>query len=190
MRDGDGMDRDEFRKRKYALRSISTEPIHHWWEKRLDLADKEQLKEYIQILSTELNDLRVGLIGTVSDEEIKEMIKWRYGWIGTTNGEIARIIFEIVCSIRSQVVQPESAKVIFLRERLNSTERKVEYLTKQLEDAELEKRVVYYRDMYTRIFKIHKEEVRRRKEVRRFRADNFSITELEAALARKRRVMA
>lgn len=180
------MNRDEFRKRKFTLRSISTEPVGYWWEKRLELADKEQLKSYVQVVLADLRDLRAGLMGTVTDAEIRDMIKWKYGWIGTTSGEIARIIFEIACSIRNRVVQPESAKIINLRERLDSAERRAEHLAKSLEEAELDKRVSYYRDMYTRLHKIHCEDVRRRKEVRRFRLVNFSIAELEAELARRK----
>ncbi len=182
------MNRKEWRERKFTLGSISTEPTGYWWEHRLELADKEQLKSYIQVLLNDIRDLRAGLIGTVTDAEIRDMIKWKYGWIGTTNGEIARIIFEIACTIRNRMQRPESAKVISLRERLNSAERKVESLTKQLEEAELDKRVAYYRDMYTRLYKIHNEDVRRRKEVRRFRLVNFSIAELEAEIARKKAI--
>lgn len=180
------MNHREWRKRKFALRSVSIKPVGYWWEKRLDLADKGQLKGYIQVLLADIQNLRAGLIGTVSDDEIRDMIKWKYGWIGTTNGDIARIIFEVVCSIRNQVVQPESAKVISLREELDSAKRKAESLAKQLEESESHKEVEKYKDMFKRICAIHNEDVRRRKEVRRFRADNFSITELEAALARKR----
>lgn len=180
------MNKGEWRKRKLALRSVSVAPVGYWWEKRLDLADKEQLKKYIQVLLADIQALRAGLIGTVSDDEIRDMIKWKYGWIGTTNGDIARIIFEIVCSIRNVIVQPESAAVINLRERLDSAERKAAYLAKQLEESELHKEVEKYKDMFKRLCAVHEEDVRRRKETRRFRAANFSIAELEAALARKK----
>lgn len=43
-----------------------------------------------------------------------------------------------------------------------------------------------WREYYHRLRAIHVEDVRRRKEVRNFRAVNFSIAELEAALTRKR----
>lgn len=182
------MNRKEWRKRKFELRRVSAEPQGHWWEKRLDLADKEQLKSYIQVLLTELKDLRAGLIGTVTDDEIRAMIKWKYGWIGTTNGEIARIIFEIVCSIRNRMAQPESAKVINLRERLDSAERRAEYLAKQLEESALNKEVEKYKDMFGRICVVHREDVRKRKEARRFRLANFSIEEMEREIARKKAI--
>ena len=136
----------------------------------------------------DLRDLRAGLIGTVSDDEIRDMIKWRYGWIGTTSGSIARIIFEIVCSIRNQIVQPESAKVVILRERLDSAERKAEYLAKQLEESELNKEIEKHKDMFRRICAIHREDVRKRMEVRRFRLCNFSIAEMENEIARKKAI--
>lgn len=155
------MNRKEWRERKFKLCSVSTQPS---------------------------GDLRAGLTGTLSDDEIRDIIKHSYGWIGTTNGEIARIIFEIACKIRNRIAQPESAKVIDLRENLDSAERRAEYLAKQLEEAELNKKVSHYRDMYSRIHKIHVEDVRRRKEVRRFRLANFSIEEMENEIARKKAI--
>ena len=182
------MNRKEWRERKFRLRSVSVKPDRYWWENRLDLADKQQLKSYIQVLLADLNDLRAGLIGLVTDDEIRKMIKWKYGWIGTTNGDIARIIFEIACCIRNRMAQPESAKVINLRERLESAERRAEYLAKQLEESELNKELDKHKDMFKRICAIHREDVRKRKEVRRFRLANFSIAEMENEIARKKAI--
>lgn len=178
------MKRDEFRKRKFALRSVSTAPEGYWWENRLELADKEQLKQYIQVLLVDVKDLRAGLIGNVTDDEIRDMIKWKYGWIGTTNGEIARIIFEIACSIRNRVARPESVKIINLRERLDSAERRAKWA----EEAAGREKQNDWRDRYNRLHKIHVEDVRRRKEVRRFRLANFSIEEMEREIARKKSI--
>lgn len=182
------MNRDEFRKRGFALRRVSTEPVGYWWEKRLELADKEQLKAYIQVLLADLRALRAGLVGSVTDAEIRDMIKWKYGWIGTTNGDIARIIFEIACSIRNRMARPESATVLNLRERLDSAKREVERLAKKLEESELNKELESHKEMYRRLSAIHREDVRRRKEVRRFRLANFSVEEMEREIARKKAI--
>lgn len=56
-------------------------------------------------------------------------------------------------------------------------------------EAELEKakeEAALYREAFRRLIKVHHEDVRRRKEVRRFRATNFSIEELEEALRIKK----
>lgn len=182
------MNRKEWRERKFVLRRVSAEPAGYWWEGKLELLDRKQLEANIQVLLADLKDLRAGLIGTVTDAEIRDMIKRKYGWIGTTNGSIARIIFEIVCSIRNRIAQPESDKVINLRERLDFAERKAERLTESLEESELHGQVKHYRDMYSRLSKIHREDVRRRKEVRRFRLANFSIAEMEQEIARKKTI--
>ena len=44
-----------------------------------------------------------------------------------------------------------------------------------------------WRDRWSRLHAIHVEDVRRRKEVRNYRAANFSIEEIERALALKKR---
>lgn len=183
------MNHKEWRERKFKLKSVSTEPQGYWWENRLDLADKEQLKSYIQVLLNDIKELRAGLIGTVTDAEIRDMIKWKYGWIGTTNGEIARIIFEIACSIRNRIARPESAKIANLRDRLDSAERKAEYLSKQLEENTLNKEIEKHKEMFKRLCMVHREDVRRRKEVRRFRLVNFSTAEIEQELERRKNLL-
>lgn len=61
-------------------------------------------------------------------------------------------------------------------------------LQKELAEAQAQLKAGYgqnWREHYRSLHAIHVEDVRRRKEVRNFRAANFSVAELEAALARK-----
>lgn len=119
-------------------------------------------------------------MSTLTDEQIRSIIRWNYKGIQT--GTMARIIFGICCIVRDRIQGwAESEELAKLRDELMVARQCQESLLIAL----AEERDTDWRERYLRLHKIHVEDVRRRKEVRRFRLTNFSIAELGAELQRR-----
>jgi hypothetical protein len=114
----------------------------------------------------------------MTDEEIKSIIYWKYR--GGPDSPMGQIIFEIACYVRDRVqTWTESDIILNLRERLKMAEDSKAVAWRHLKEADNQN---IWRERYYRLHKIHVEDVRRRKETRKFRLTNFSIAELEEEL--------
>lgn len=117
----------------------------------------------------------------MTDAEIRGLIRWQYNR-GKDLSPMAEIIFRIACMVRDICQRPESDTILRLRERFDMSEHSAKTcwgLLKKADDQNV------WRERYHRLHKIHCEDVRRRKEVRRFRLVNFSVAELESELQRR-----
>lgn len=149
-------------------------------EKYTCLTQEEWEKSYLG----EFYDLATRQPGKgMTDRDIRGLIKWQYDHGREEPSPMAEIIFKICCMVRDRIRNWKETDIILnLRERLALAEREKESAKDYVEKIKNE--AIWY-DRYLRIHKIHREDVRRRKEVRKFRLTNFSIQELEAELVRR-----
>ena len=112
----------------------------------------------------------------MTDAEIRALIRWQYDRGRKDPSPMAEIIYRIACMVRDRIqTWTESDIILNLRARLAMAEFSKNAAFRILE----QERQTDWRDRYYRLHKIHREDVRRRKEVRRFRLANFSIAEME-----------
>jgi LPS O-antigen subunit length determinant protein (WzzB/FepE family) len=118
------------------------------------------------------------------DETIERTVDTLKGYTGTGAYLKAAEVKQLMRDVRDDLTAERDAlraELVQLSGELHMQNSNVESLKIALN----KERTTDWRQQYNELNKLHVEDVRQRKEVRRFRLENFSIGEIEAELKRR-----